>query len=87
LRACTNNQICYIQLHSTTLLLGGKMKPIAELIKQYGTQRKLADAMGVNQGQVSSWLRYGALVESDGAVWVKRRDGVDGLGLFGEGTA
>lgn len=61
------------------------MKPIAELIKQYGTQRKLADVMGTNQGQVSSWLRYGALVESDGSVWVKRRDGVDGLELFVEG--
>jgi hypothetical protein len=61
------------------------MKPIAELIKQYGTQKKLADAMGVNQGQVSYWLRYGALVTDGGAVWVKRRNGVDGLVLFGEG--
>jgi hypothetical protein len=61
------------------------MKPIAELIKQYGTQKKLAEAMGTNQGQVSSWLRYGALVTSNGAVWVERRDGVDGLVLFVEG--
>lgn len=61
------------------------MKSIAELIKQYGTQRKLAEAMGTNQGQVSSWLRYGALVEPDGTVWVKRRKGVDGLVLFVDG--
>ena len=60
------------------------MKPIAELIKQYGTQRKLADAMGTNQGQVSSWLSRGAIVASDGSVWLKKRDGVNGLELFGE---
>ena len=58
------------------------MKPIAELIKQYGTQKELAKAMDTDQGQISRWLKLDALVTDDGAVWVKRRDGVGGLGLF-----
>jgi hypothetical protein len=63
------------------------MKPIAELIKQYGTQKKLAKAMSTDQGQISRWVKLDALVSDDGSVWVKRRDGVDGLGLFGESQA
>jgi hypothetical protein len=59
------------------------MKPIAELIKQYGTQRKLAVAMGTDQGQISRWVKLDALVTDDGAVWVKKRDGVYGLKLLG----
>ena len=58
------------------------MKPISELIKQYGTQKKLAKAMGTDQGQISRWVKLDALVTNDGAVWVKKRDGTRGIELL-----
>lgn len=38
------------------------LKQVNDLIKQYGTQQKLADAMGVSQSQVARWVRIGAFV-------------------------
>ena len=29
-----------------------------EAIKHYGTQQKLADALGIKQGSVSEWKKY-----------------------------
>lgn len=40
------------------------MKHINDLIKQYGTQQKLADAMGVSQSQIARWVRIGAFVNA-----------------------
>lgn len=38
------------------------MKTIQELVKIYGTQKKLAEAMGVFECQVNRWKKNGALV-------------------------
>lgn len=45
------------------------MKPIADLVKKHGTQKKLADAMGSTQSMISKWVHKGALVDSKGNVW------------------
>ena len=38
------------------------MKPISDLVKQYGSTYKLAAAMGVSQPQVMRWVKNGAFV-------------------------
>lgn len=47
------------------------MTPIIYLIKLYGSQSALADAMGTTQGQVSRWKSAGAFVDDNGAVYLK----------------
>lgn len=61
------------------------MKPIREVAKYYGSQRKLAKLMNTQQSQIAKWIKRGALVKPDGAVWYEQRKGVDGLELFVEG--
>lgn len=47
------------------------MKHINDLIKEFGTQQKLAEAMGVSQPQIARWVRIGALVsELTGEVYI-----------------
>lgn len=48
--------------HGYVNIKGIDMKHINDLIKQYGTQQKLADAMGVSQSQIARWVRIGAFV-------------------------
>lgn len=45
------------------------MKHINDLIKQYGTQQKLADAMGVSQSQIARWVKLRAYVSDAGEVY------------------
>lgn len=61
------------------------MKPIREVAKYYGSQRKLAKLMNTQQSQIAKWIKRGALVKPDGAVWYEQRKGVDGLVLFVDG--
>lgn len=49
------------------------MTSIKQLIKQYGTQQKLADAMGVSQSQIARWVRLDAYVCSSGNVYILTR--------------
>lgn len=49
------------------------MKHITDLIKQYGTQQKLADAMGVSQSQIARWVRLDAHVCQSGNVYIMTR--------------
>ncbi len=39
-----------------------KLTPITELIKQYGSQKKMAANTNVAQNQICRWNRSGALV-------------------------
>jgi hypothetical protein len=60
------------------------MKPIREVAKYYGSQRKLAKAMNTQQSQIAKWIKRGAMVNPDGELWYKQRDGVEGLALYVE---
>ena len=49
------------------------MKSIKELVAKYGSQQKLADAMGVHRPQVSRWVKLDAHIDEDGGVYIKTR--------------
>ena len=50
------------------------MTTIRELVKKYGSQQKLADAMGVQQNQINRWCKAGALVSPlTGEVYIKTK--------------
>lgn len=51
-----------------------KMTPIRDLVKKYGSQQKLADAMGVQQNQINRWCKAEALVSQlTGEVYIKTK--------------
>lgn len=49
------------------------MKSIKQLAAEYGSQQKLADAMGVHRPQVSRWVKLNAHIDEDGGVYIKTR--------------
>ena len=50
------------------------MTTIRELVKKYGSQQKLADAMGVQQNQVARWCKSEAIVSPmTGEVYIKTK--------------
>ena len=48
------------------------MKKITNLIKQHKTSNAAAKSLGVHPMQLKRFVEYGAMVDDDGNVWVKR---------------
>lgn len=47
------------------------MKPISELVKYYGNKARTAQALGKCHSTVDRWCDKGALIDDNGAVWIK----------------
>lgn len=49
------------------------MKPLSELTKLHSTHNAAAVALKVHPTQLKRWLESGAMVDSDGQVWIKTK--------------
>ena len=49
------------------------MTPINALINRHPSQKKAAAAMGTREDQLIRWRKAGALVDSDGGVWIRSK--------------
>ena len=50
------------------------MITIRDLVKKYGSQQKLADAMGTSQNQVARWCKRNAIVSPlTGEVYIRTK--------------
>ncbi len=47
------------------------MKPISDLVKYYGSLRKTGKVLGKAGMTVKRWKDAGALIDDNGAVWIK----------------
>lgn len=49
------------------------MKLVKDLTKQYSTANAAAVALKVHPTQLKRWIESGAIVDSDGQVWIKTK--------------
>ncbi len=47
------------------------MKPISDLVRKYGSLRKAGKVLNKCHATVDRWVKAGAKIDSDGAVWIK----------------
>jgi len=47
------------------------MKLISDLVRKYGSLRKTGRVLNRHARTVDRWAKAGALIDSDGAVWIK----------------
>jgi hypothetical protein len=47
------------------------MKPISDLVRKYGSLRKTGKVLNKCHATVDRWVKAGAKIGSDGAVWIK----------------
>jgi IS30 family transposase len=47
------------------------MKPVSDLVRKYGSLRKTGKVLNRCHATVDRWVKAGALIDNDGAVWIK----------------
>jgi IS30 family transposase len=47
------------------------MKPISDLVRKYGSLRKTGKVLNRCHATVDRWVKAGAKIDGDGAVWIK----------------
>lgn len=47
------------------------MKPISDLVRKYGSLRKAGKVLNRCHKTVDRWAKAGALIDQNGAVWIK----------------
>jgi len=47
------------------------MKQISDLVRKYGSLRKTGKVLNRCHATVDRWVKAGAKIDSDGAVWIK----------------
>ena len=47
------------------------MKPISDLVRKYGSLRKTGRVLNRHARTVDRWAKAGALIDEQGAVWIK----------------
>ena len=55
------------------------MKTIKSLLTKYKSFYAAAKELGVNANQMQRWSKMGAMVDSDGQVWIKTAKPIKGL--------
>lgn len=49
------------------------MTPIKDYIDHYGTVYAASKSTGIHAQQLHRWIKAGAMVDSDGQVWIKAK--------------
>ncbi len=47
------------------------MKPVSDLVRKYGSLRKTGKVLNKCHATVDRWVKAGAKIDGDGAVWIK----------------
>jgi len=47
------------------------MKPVSDLVRKYGSLRKTGKVLNRCHATVDRWVKAGAKIDGDGAVWIK----------------
>ena len=49
------------------------MKPIKDIVAKYKNTNAASLDLGINSVQLTRWINMGALVDTDGQIWIKTK--------------